>query len=202
MIIYLVRHGETLWNKEGRLQGSLDSHLSRTGAEQAEKCASFLLQKKIEHIYCSPTKRSLDTLVPLLAQENVPVSKVDGLMECSFGELEGKTYKEAELLYPGFTKKLRNDPQSLQVKNAETMESFFQRINQTFFSIISQAKYNAICIVTHGGVISLIVRLLGYNPRNGHIKMFPIHNGSITTLGKKGDSFTISDFNSIEHLAI
>jgi broad specificity phosphatase PhoE len=91
--IYIIRHGETVWNLEHRFQGWENSDLTEKGQNQAKLVGRFLKDKIIEQIYCSPLKRSQDTLVTIqkegLELELIQPIFDDNLKECSYGDIEG-----------------------------------------------------------------------------------------------------------------
>ncbi len=97
MEIYLVRHGETIWNKERRYYGHEDVGLSEVGFEQAKKLGSFFKKISFHHVICSPLKRAVDTARQLTDQK---LELDERLMEQNFGQFEGKTYEELRQLFP------------------------------------------------------------------------------------------------------
>src|SRR5262245_48042281 len=92
--ILLVRHGETEWNREGRVQGSTDVPLSDSGRQQVRTLAAALDRSGIQAIWSSPQIRAAETAVILSSHLKVPVQHDDGLREIACGAWEGKTYAE------------------------------------------------------------------------------------------------------------
>ncbi len=105
MRIILARHGETNWNKEGRIQGLSDLELNDTGRTQAEELAKALQKEKVAIIYSSPLKRARDTAQAINQFHNVELLSHDGLREIDAGEVDGLTYAELQTYYGDFFKK-------------------------------------------------------------------------------------------------
>jgi probable phosphoglycerate mutase len=98
--IIAIRHGETTWNVDTRIQGHLDIPLSETGRRQAERMALALADDPITAIYASDLTRAWETAHYLGRELGVEVTKEEGLRERGFGDFEGKTFAEIEALLP------------------------------------------------------------------------------------------------------
>ena len=98
--ILAIRHGETLWNVDSRIQGHLDIGLNDTGRWQAERLGLALKDEPIAAIYASDLSRAHDTALAVSRHTDVPVRPEPGLRERSFGEFEGRTFAEIETELP------------------------------------------------------------------------------------------------------
>ena len=98
--ILAIRHGETLWNVDSRIQGHLDIGLNDTGRWQAERLGLALKEEPIAAIYASDLSRAHDTALAVSRHTGVPVQAEPGLRERSFGEFEGRTFAEIEKELP------------------------------------------------------------------------------------------------------
>ena len=96
MEIFIVRHGETVWNKEKRLQGSTDIELNDNGRELARITGEALKGVRIDKIYSSPLKRAYDTACLIKGDRDIPVIKDDRIKELCFGNLEGQVVSDME----------------------------------------------------------------------------------------------------------
>ncbi len=96
MELYIVRHGETEWNKEHRLQGQTNIHLTEYGKSLARKTGEALKEVRIDKIYSSPLDRSYETALLIRGDRNIPIEKDDRLIELNFGKFEGKTVPELQ----------------------------------------------------------------------------------------------------------
>lgn len=87
MKIYLVRHGETLFNLKGLIQGWCDSPLTQKGIQQSLVVGKTLQEIPFTHAYCSTSPRTLDTLKNILQDRDIPYTQLEGLKEMNFGSL-------------------------------------------------------------------------------------------------------------------
>ena len=109
MRIVLVRHGETEWNKLGRIQGISDLGLNETGRRQAKALAQALKNEMVEAIYTSPLKRARDTAYAIARHHQVEVVILFGLRELDAGEVDGLTYEEMRIQYGDFLERWITD---------------------------------------------------------------------------------------------
>ena len=107
MLFYLVRHGQTDWNRAGKIQGTTDIPLNETGRQQAEQLATVLKERsgypaetRIDAVYASPLARAFQTAEILAKEEKLPLRRLTGLRERDFGCWEGKSWQQVEAEYP------------------------------------------------------------------------------------------------------
>jgi probable phosphoglycerate mutase len=109
--VIAVRHGETVWNAEMRMQGQLDTALSARGRWQAARAAEALMGEGIEAIFASDLARAFDTATAIAGALGLPVSTDTGLRERSFGIFQGFTYAEIDARWPAEAARWRrHDP--------------------------------------------------------------------------------------------
>lgn len=89
-MIYVIRHGQTDWNLEGKTQGSIETELNETGIRQVKDVRNELINTKLDVILCSPRNRCKSTAKIICANRNIPIIEVEDLRERGFGEFEGK----------------------------------------------------------------------------------------------------------------
>lgn len=152
MELYIVRHGETYWNRQNLLQGTADIELTEKGRELAGKLGEKLDDVEFDRIYCSPLIRAYETACLIRGHRNIPIIRDKRLEEISFGVLEGHDYKEA-FDNDGDQSTFFTAPE-LYKKPAEG-EDFYEVINRTgeFYKevIIPAAKEcERIMVVAHG----------------------------------------------------
>lgn len=94
MEIYIVRHGQTIWNASNLLQGSVDIELDEKGRELAGKTGEKLEHTAFDKIYSSPLIRAYETACLIRGHRNIPIIRDDKLRELNFGVNEGKNFKE------------------------------------------------------------------------------------------------------------
>ena len=141
-MIYFVRHGQTEWNRLGRMQGHMDIELNEEGKQQAQIVKEKLSGVKFDKVFSSPLKRAVETAQIISDQEII----IDGrLIERFNGELEGK-FKDEIKVYPDF-----NDPNDTRF-GIESLDSFRGRINDFLDEITKKYKNQNILVTTHAGV--------------------------------------------------
>ena len=119
----LVRHGETTWNAEQRIQGQLDAELSPLGREQARRVARHLSPEPFAAIYSSDLSRARETAAVVAAQIGVAVQLERGFREASFGEWEGLTVAEIRARFPEEYRLWRQDAISHRPQGGETIQA-------------------------------------------------------------------------------
>lgn len=146
---YFIRHGETAWNREHRGMGQKDVPLNERGLEQARQAANILIKEPIQTICFSPLSRARVTAEIIAERLKVPLVEVPGLIECSWGENEGKIKGK-------WTDDWIN---GIEIPGAEKYPDFLQRAG----SAINQAtkEKGPVLIVAHGGVFWSIQHYCG-----------------------------------------
>lgn len=162
-MIYIVRHGQTNWNIEQKIQGQTDIPLNEFGIKQAENQASKIKDLKIDKIYCSDLKRTKQTAEILNTNFNVPIEFDKDLREVGFGTIEGRTKTE---ISKEFMYEFRQNPEKF---GAETKEHLFNRV-KTVLNRYSNSDEN-ILLVTHGGIIHMMQYYIDY-PDSYDVKIF------------------------------
>ncbi len=155
MKLILIRHGETLWNKEGRVQGTSDIELSDIGTNQAGLLASSLKNQHIEAIYSSPLKRALQTAQIINEFHSLQIHAYKELMEMDQGIFEGLSFKELMNDKKDFLKKWIADPAGVKMPKGESLTELQDRAWRIVEHIISQGK-NAL-VVSHNFTIAAIL---------------------------------------------
>ncbi len=102
MKLFIVRHGETDYNRQKRYQGRTNTNLNKTGLRQAQALRRRLLSERIDKIYTSSLMRAADTAHIIAAGRSIKIITHDSLAEIDFGQLEGLTYQEITDKYPGW----------------------------------------------------------------------------------------------------
>jgi 2,3-bisphosphoglycerate-dependent phosphoglycerate mutase len=156
--ILLVRHGETEWNVEQRIQGQLDVPLNANGRWQAERLAQALAGEDLAAIYSSDLERTCATAAPLAASHGLAVTIDAGLRERGFGRFEGLTYAEIEQRYPDEAERWRKRELGFGPGGGEAVEVFFARSVATLTRLAAPHAGQHIAVVAHGGVLDCLYR--------------------------------------------
>jgi len=197
--VLLVRHGESTWNAERRVQGQLDPPLSQLGREQAEKLAARLASASISALYASDLSRASETARPLVPAVGCEIRFCPELREIALGEWEGKTAAELGREYPELWQGWLDEPDWALVPGGEPPEAFGARVDRAFEAVTAAHPGALIACVTHGGVIqALLRRVLGQSLHG--LFPFRIDNGSITRLEKSAGGVTVAGVNDVCHL--
>ncbi len=156
--IYIVRHGQTNWNLEKKLQGSTDNALNETGTKQAQELGQKLAGVKFDHIYSSGLKRAQDTAAAFAGK--TPVTPLKNLNERSFGKFEGIYEDERDAAkFAEFGKRVTVLDDSLE--GGESLQSQADRVKAAVADIRQKhSKGGSIAIVAHGGVNPLVLSSL------------------------------------------
>ena len=197
--IIIIRHGQTDYNQEKRVQGWLDIPLNQTGLEQAKKLAEHLIEEVIDHIYTSDLKRALQTALPIAKLKKLKLKKTKKLRERDLGDFTNKQGWEIEAMFPsGVTRAGELTDQQWQQFNAESSKDLIIRI-KSFFKYLQKSHQNEIiAVVTHGGLKRNILRWLGLGK---YLETGSLENTSITILEKdQNGKYKITTFASTNHL--
>jgi len=162
--IILTRHGQTLWNIEGRVQGSLDSPLTEIGILQAGSLASRLKNHGINHIYSSDSPRAIGTAEEIRRELGLDkLSTNPALRELAFGEWEGRIWQELRVDYPEIFMIWDSEPHLVTIPGGENMEMVMERAWGFLQQIIKGHPGETVCLVTHGITLKLLVtKALGF----------------------------------------
>ncbi|MGE6261121.1 histidine phosphatase family protein [Heyndrickxia sporothermodurans] len=162
--IYIVRHGQTVWNKANRMQGHLDSQLTKTGKMQAMSLRERLKEVKFDVIYSSSSLRAINTAKIISYEKQTKIVELEALKEINMGWWEGKDINTIKKREPENYQKFNLQPHIYNPSNGG--ESFFQLLNRVkpiIESILSNDNGKNILIVTHRFTTKII---LNYFLRN------------------------------------
>jgi 2,3-bisphosphoglycerate-dependent phosphoglycerate mutase len=159
---YFLRHGETDWNKDGKIQGHTDIPLNETGRSQAEQVVSILTRAPIHRIVVSNLSRAYETASIINAALQKPLVVDDGLKERSFGDFEGLAIEEMDSLREGMLKKgLPAEENGYPCPpKGEPYADFRVRTIAAFGRNLKQFEGENILFVAHGGVYRVLRRCL------------------------------------------
>lgn len=182
MKLIFVRHGQTDWNVQGKIQGSYDSELNSTGINQAMKLSEKLLSLnyKFSKIYSSPQKRALKTAEILSKSSNVDYVLMKDLQEMNMGKWEGLSWKEVEEKYPTEYKKWYLNRRYTKTPDGESYEDMLERVLKSIDKIINENTHDVV-IVSHSAVIMCLQCYVTNTPFNEMLK-FKTKNANITEI--------------------
>ena len=197
--IYIVRHGETKWNAEGRIQGHTDVGLTERGREQARAVARRLAGIDFDAAYCSDMSRARDTALIILGERATRLQELPTLREYNKGVFEGLTPEEYRQRHPDlFQASLVNDP-DFAPPGGETIRQCQARLSR-FVGLLRERHLDEdVLVVGHGGSLrSGIVALLGL-PLEANWK-FVMQNCALSVVRVYPDNAVMHLYNDSSHL--
>ena len=156
--ILAVRHGETLWNRETRIQGFTDIDLSDHGRWQAQQLAQALREEPVAACYASDLSRARDTAQAVADVHGHMVNTDPGLRERSFGQFEGHTWTEIETQWPEASQAWRQRVPDWEPQGGESLIRLQARVLNTLNRIAQRHMGEQILVVVHGGVLDILYR--------------------------------------------
>ena len=156
--LLLIRHGETTWNAEHRIQGQLDIPLSPLGVLQSARLAECLANEPIDAVYSSGQSRAWLTAAPLAARLGLEVIAEPRLRERSFGIFEGLTLDEVAERYPPEFKKWRERDPAWRPEGGESGQQLIDRVLSAVSDIGIKHPRQTVVVVSHGGVLDVLYR--------------------------------------------
>ena len=189
--IFLVRHGETEWNLQNRLQGNKDSPLTPDGIQQALGVKKSLEQFTIDHAYVSPLKRARDTIEIILKDRKVAVAIKDNLREINLGPWEGKTRQETALSHPDEYLAFWKKPDLFHLLGADTFQELQYRIVEEFESIFANGKNTNNLVVSHWIAIKVALAHYSSTPLSHLPEISDPVNGGFICISKRADDVFI-----------
>ncbi|MDD5108949.1 MAG: histidine phosphatase family protein [Candidatus Omnitrophica bacterium] len=195
--LFLIRHGITVWNKQGRYCGCKDVSLSSQGKIQVAKLRMSLGSLRFDKIYCSDRKRALQSRSILFGRHKF--TKMKGLREINFGVLEGLKHDEIMKKYSEVYKNWLTNPYKARIPRAEPMQIFKKRVVGTIKKIFKINSGKTIAAVCHGGVIGAFVSNILKKDRE--FWRYVPASSSITVVEYKDKKFKLSKFYHKKYLS-
>jgi phosphoserine phosphatase len=197
MRIYVVRHGETQWNKEEVFRGRKDIPLNETGERQAAQVGAYFAGVPVNCIASSPLQRAVQTAQAICARTGMHLDMMDEFTDINFGVWEGLRLREVEERCPVDFDTWKTSPERFQVEGGESLDTVRRRVLQGLEkTAIGEAT---VVVVTHRVICKMIV-LAGLNIGNDHFWDMKYDPASITLLEGRSGGFVLSFSNQTCHL--
>ncbi len=197
--LLLVRHGQSTWNREHRIQGQLDPPLSEQGRIQAERLGRRLASRTFAAVYSSDLKRALETAELITGRNGAAPIPTPGLREVYLGEWEGLNTEQISQRFPEAWAQWTREPRWDVVPGGEGEGPFEARVNAELDAILAKHEHGDVLLVTHGGVIQVALHRVVGRPNHG-LFPFRIENASISVIEKRNGRFVVSGVNDTSHL--
>jgi broad specificity phosphatase PhoE len=198
--IYLIRHGQTDWNREGRWQGFEQTSLNSEGLAQAQALAEYLRQYPITAVYTSDLSRALQTANALAQALNLQPELDERWRERHLGIFQGLTRAEINARYPKEMDAMHTDRFNYVIPNGESQRQVQERAWEAWQQVINHAPGPEAAIVSHGGTLKTLLMKLSNNDPD--IASADITNTSVTTVELSGGGWSIAEVAVTPHLVM
>jgi probable phosphoglycerate mutase len=197
--LVMVRHGETAWNAEGRIQGHIDIALNELGEAQAEAAGKRLACEHFDAVYASDLQRAYRTACPAVREAARTIVKDRRLRERHLGVLQGLTGSEASAGHPAAWQVFKSRNPDLPLEGGESLSEFSHRVVAFLTDMVRLHAGKLILAVTHGGVLDAAYRHALGMPLSA-VRDFPIFNASINRLSHDHRGWHVESWGDISHL--
>jgi len=197
--LVVVRHGETVWNKEGRHQGHQDSELTELGIWQAQAVAAALEKSGGDILYSSDLGRALKTAEIISGRLGLPVKVEPGLRERNMGVLEGLTREEFKEKYPREYLNIIKGDVNYFLPGGESISRFYERTVSCVSDLAGRHAGQRVLLVAHGGVLTNLFRRAVKMPLE-QPRTFSLYNASINEIYVSGEEWRLETWGMTEHL--
>ena len=195
-----IRHGETPWNVDARIQGQRDIGLNDNGRWQARRVGEALAGEAITAIYSSDLERAHATAAHVADKVGVAVIPHRGLRERSFGMFEGKTFDEIHANWPEHAQNWRKRiPEWQPPEGGESLLELRARVTRTLQELAERHPGEQIVVVAHGGVLDALYRVATGQEVNSP-RTWELPNGAINRLLWTHQGFTLVGWSDTSHL--
>ncbi len=197
--VLAIRHGETAWNVEGRIQGQLDVPLNETGRWQVHRLALAVAEEEIAAIYSSDLLRAFETAQAVARGSGDPIVTDTGLRERGFGTFEGLSYAEINARWPELGERWRRRDPTFGAPGGETLNEFYARSIATASRLAALHPGQTIALVSHGGVMDCLYRAATRVALDAP-RSWQLGNASINRLLYTPQGFTLVGWSDTYHL--
>ena len=193
--VLLIRHGQTAFNTESRLQGALPVPLNDCGRTQSYAVAQQLRSTPIDAIYSSPRLRASETARIIAEVLGKPIKEDERLAEIAFGDFESHTFTEVQKRYPVAYRMWASGYRPYRVPNGESRLDVQRRMLAAWNDIISAPDLGTVVIVSHSSAMMIMLASMF-----AQLPDKPMKNTSVTTLKKYRNIWEIAAFAEAPHL--
>ncbi|WP_174875210.1 histidine phosphatase family protein [Vogesella oryzae] len=197
----LVRHGETAWNAERRLQGQTDIPLNSRGEAQAEHLAQALQRRgqRFDALYSSDLSRAHRTALPVASALGLDIALLSDLRERHFGALQGIALHEGPSAQPVAWQAYANRNVEHDLEGGESLNQFAQRVRTALERIAADHHGETVLLVSHGGVLDVVYRIACGQPLHEQRRV-PIPNAALNWLSHDGQQWQLERWADESHL--
>lgn len=194
-----IRHGETAWNLESRMQGHLDSPLTDNGLRQADALAERLAEENLDALYSSDLGRARQTAVPIAAKTGLETIFSSGWRERNLGIFEGIEISKLPESYPDEWAKFMDWDPAFRIPKGESSNDLRDRVELAANETGRRHSGKKIGIVTHGGVLDMLLRIALGIPL-GQKRSYSLFNASLNSFTWRNGVWRLNTWGDIRHL--
>jgi len=197
--IYLVRHGQTAWNKEEIFRGRTDIPLDETGLKQAELAGEYFRGMEIHAIYSSPLSRAWETAQKISQIHNLKVQPLQGILDMSFGKWEGQSHRDIQKNDKEIYRQWREEPHQVRLPGGESLDEVRARSMAALEGVIRENPGKTLILVSHRVICKvLICAILGLD--NSHFWQITQDTTAINLIQHREGKYILSLMNETYHL--
>jgi len=197
--IYLVRHGQTAWNKEEIFRGRTDVPLDETGLKQAELAGQYFKGMEIHAIYSSPLSRAWQTAQKIAQIQTVKVEPLEGILDMSFGDWEGHAHQEIRKMDNETYRQWVESPHLVKLPGGESLDDVRGRAMAALEEVLRKHSEKTIVLVSHRVVCKVMIcAILGLD--NSHFWQIAQDTTAINLIQYKKGKYILSLMNETCHL--
>jgi broad specificity phosphatase PhoE len=197
--VYLIRHGQTAWNREEIFRGRTDISLNEVGFREAELIGEYLKGKDIHVIYSSPLLRARETARRIAQVFNLKVLSLEGIIDMSFGKWEGRPLKEVQIFDKELYLQWREKPHLVRLPEGETLDEIRVRAMAAVEGVLRFHHGMNIVLVSHRVINKVIIcSVLGID--NSHFWQIAQDTAAINLIQFKEGKYILSLLNETCHL--
>ncbi|AVQ82035.1 MULTISPECIES: histidine phosphatase family protein [unclassified Variovorax] len=196
-----VRHGETAWNVDTRIQGHIDIGLNATGLWQAQRAGAALADEPIGVVYASDLSRAWQTAQAIAEPHGLAVQPEPRLRERAFGNMEGLSFAEIEATLPAQAKRWRERDPEFEPEGGESLLTFRDRVTGVAAELAARHPGELVVLVAHGGVMDVLYRAATRQGLQAP-RTWQLGNAAINRMLWTPEGFSLVGWSDTTHLAV
>ena len=198
-LLCVVRHGETAWNAEGRVQGQLDVPLNAVGLSQARAVAAALQGERFTTIYSSDLQRVTQTAEPSARMLGLPIRLDPRLRERHYGMFQTLTYADVKVRHPEDYARFKAKDPDYDFRTGESLRAFSARSIECLADLASRHPGESMLVFTHGGVLEM-ARRFATGASLSTVREFEIPNCGLNRIAIDGETWSVLSWAECGHL--
>tara|TARA_B100000579_G_C22803424_1_gene841168 strand:+ start:157 stop:831 length:675 start_codon:yes stop_codon:yes gene_type:complete len=196
--LILIRHGETLWNTQLRMQGSLDSDLTSKGELQIKALGEWMKDVPFDHLYCSDTPRAHKTAEAISKFTGHKLNFDKRLREKNLGIFEGLTSEEARVQFPETFQLFKTAGANYEIDQGESTQQLLERALDAIEEIKNRHPQKLVVMVTHGGVVRVLMKHFLGIPLDAPTQFMILNTGIFRLVWR--DKWIVAEMGALPHL--